>query len=424
VGALPKAATRIEGLDEILKGGLPAGRTTLVSGGPGSGKTILGLEFLYRGAMDGEPGIFVAFEERTDAVRQNALSLGWDLASLEKAGQLFLMEALVDPGVVLSGDFNLKGLLAIVGGQTTAIGAKRIVIDAIDVLMRLFDDPARERNELYALYDWLMDREMTTILTVKTSQDRERAHRYEFLDFMADCVIYLDQRITKQVSTRRLRVIKYRGSGFGRNEYPYAITEEGISIVPTSTGMLEHEPLGPKVSTGHPRLDTIMDGGYRRASCVLVAGTSGTGKTTLACTFVRAACERGEKVLYIGFEESQSAMVSGMLSPGLDLRPALQAGRLQVLTALPEAMGAEEHLIRAFKVLAAFQAEHVVVDAIAACCASAMCCHICGPTSPPLRFQARLRRTAGICPLLRSLQHPRSAWPSGHSASTVGRFPT
>ena len=364
---LPKVATSIAGLDEVLEGGLPKGRTTLVSGGPGTGKTVLGLEFLYRGAVDGEPGIFVAFEERADAVRKNALSLGWDLAPLEQAGQLFLMEARLDPEVVLSGDFNLKALLAIIGGQAEAIGARRIVIDAVDVLMRIFDDPARERNELYALHDWLMDREMTTILTVKTSPGGDASSRYEFLDFMADCVVSLDQRVTGQISTRRLRVIKYRGSGFGRNEYPYVITEEGMTLLPISTVGLGHQPLGPKVSSGHPRLDAIMDGGYRRASCILISGTTGTGKTTLASTFVQAACERGEKVLYINLEESEAAMVSGMLSPGIDLHPALQAGTLQVMTAMPEAMGAEEHLIRAFQVLATFQPDHVVVDAISAC---------------------------------------------------------
>jgi circadian clock protein KaiC len=366
-GALSKMATDIAGLDEILEGGLPKGRTTLVSGGPGTGKTVLGLEFLYRGAVAGEPGILVAFEERADAVRQNAASLGWDLAPLEQAGQLFLMEARLDPQVVLSGSFDLQGLLAIIGGQATTMGARRIVIDALDVLLRIFDDPARERNQIYALHDWLMDRQMTAILTVKTSPGGEAAPRYEFLDFMADCVIYLDQRVTGQVSTRRLRVIKYRGSGFGRNEYPYVITGEGISLLPISTAGLGHEPLGPKVSSGHPRLDSIMDGGYRRASCALIAGTSGTGKTTLACTFARAACERGEKVLYINFEESEGAMVSAMLSPAIDLRPALQAGTLQVMTAMPEAMGAEEHLVRAFKALEVFQPQHVVVDAISSC---------------------------------------------------------
>lgn len=364
---LRKVATRIAGLDEVLNGGLPAGQTTLISGGPGTGKSILGLEFLYRGAAAGEPGIFVTFEERASALRQNALTLGWDMAPLEQAGKLFLMEAHVDPQAVLSGEFNLKGLIAIINGKATAMRADRIVIDALDVLLRLFDDPARERNELYVLHDWLIDHDMTTVLTVKTSKNGESSGRYEFLDFMANCVISLDQPVTEQIATRRLRVLKYRGSGFGRNEYPFCITDEGINIIPISFAGLQHKALGPKVSSGHPRLDALLDGGYRRGSCTLMSGTTGTGKTSVASTFVRSACERGEKVLYINFEESQEAMVSGMLSPGIDLRPALQAGRLRLLTAMPEAMGVEEHLSRAFKAMEAFQPEHVIVDAISSC---------------------------------------------------------
>ena len=362
-----KVATQIAGMDEVLNGGLPAGQTTLISGGPGTGKSVLGLEFLYRGAAAGEPGIFVTFEERASAVRQNALALGWDLAPLEQAGKLFLMEAHVDPQAVLSGDFNLKGLIAIINGKATAMRASRIVIDALDVLLRLFDDAARERNELYVLHDWLIDHDMTAVLTVKTSKDGDSSGRYEFLDFMANCVICLDQRVTEQIATRRLRVLKYRGSGFGRNEYPFCITGEGINIIPISSAGLNHKALGPKVSSGHPQLDTVLDGGYRRGSCILISGTTGTGKTTLASTFVRSACERGEKVIYINFEESQAAMVSGMLSPGIDLRPAVQAGTLRFLTAMPEAMGVEEHLIRVFKAIDSFQADHVIVDAISAC---------------------------------------------------------
>jgi circadian clock protein KaiC len=364
---IPKLATRIAGLDEVLNGGLPAGQTTLISGGPGSGKSVLGLEFLYRGAAAGEPGIFVTFEERASAVRQNALALGWDLAPLEQAGKLFLMEAHVDPQAVLSGEFNLKGLIAIINGKATAMRASRIVIDALDVLLRLFDDAARERNELYVLHDWLIDHDMTAVLTVKTSKDGDSTGRYEFLDFMASCVIYIDQRVTEQVATRRLRVLKYRGSGFGRNEYPFCITGEGINIIPISSAGLNHKALGPKVSSGHPRLDVLLDGGYRRSSSILISGTSGTGKTTLASTFVRSACERGEKVLYINFEESQEAMVSGMLNSGIDLRPAVQAGTLRFLTAMPEAMGVEEHLLPVFKAIKSFQADHVIVDAISAC---------------------------------------------------------
>jgi circadian clock protein KaiC len=364
---LRKVATCIVGLDDVLNGGLPAGRTTLVSGGPGSGKSILGLEFLYIKALAGEPGIFVAFEERADAVRKNAMTLGWDLAPLEQAGKFFLMEARVDPESVLSGAFNLKGLTAIIDGKARAMGASLIVIDALDVLLRLFDDPARERNELYALHDWLTDHEMTSVLTVKLSKGKDISSRYEVLDFMADCVMTLDQRVVEQVTTHRARVVKYRGSAFARNEYPFIIGENGIEIIPISTIALQHKAPGKKVTSGNTRLDAILDGGYRRASSVLFTGTAGTGKTTLAATFVRGACERGEKVLYVNFEESQDAMVSNMLSPGIDLRPHLQACRLQISSTMPESMGAEEHLVRLLKILNTFQPDHVVVDAISSC---------------------------------------------------------
>ena len=364
---LPKVGTGIIGLDDVLHGGFPTGRTTLVSGGPGTGKTIIGMEFLYRSAVNGEPGIFVTFEERAEALRKNTLSLGWDLAPLEKDGKFFLFGAHVDPQAAISGDFNVKGLLAIVEGKAKSMGARRIVIDAVDVLMRLFDDPVRERNELYALHDWLNDHEMTTILTLKTSAGGDTASRYEFLDYMADCVIQLDQRVIEQVPTRRMRVIKYRGSDYMHNECPFIIADNGINIIPVSSFELQHKALGPKVSTGHPRLDAILDGGFRRASCVLLSGTAGTGKTTLANTFVVAACERGEKVLYINFEESGEAMVSEMLSPGIDLRPALRDGKLRVMTAMPEAMGAEEHLFQALRAIEAFQPDHVVVDAMSSC---------------------------------------------------------
>ncbi|MBL7062990.1 MAG: AAA family ATPase [Anaerolineae bacterium] len=333
VGALPKTATYIAGLDEVLEGGLPAGRTTLVNGSPGCGKSVLGLEFVYRGAAAGEPGIFITFEERADAVRANASTLGMALAPLEEADKLFLYAARVDPEMVLAGEFDPKGLLAIIEGKARAMGARRIVLDALDVLLRLYDDPARERTALYAINDWLRDHEMTAVLTVKTPQAPATSSRYEFLDFMADCVIYLDQRVVEQVITRRLRVLKYRGSSHGHNEYPYVITADGMSVIPLSTAGLRHKPLGEKVSCGQARLDTILDGGYRRASCVLISGTSGAGKTALAATFVRAACERGERVLYISFEESEEALVDCMLSPGIDLYPALQAGTLRILTA-------------------------------------------------------------------------------------------
>ena len=361
---LSKAASHISGFDEILNGGLPQGRTTLVEGTPGTGKSVVGLEFLYRGAIAGQAGIFVAFEERASAVRRNAMTLGWNLEELEKKDKLAIIDARLDPTTVVSGDFSLKALLAIIEGQSKAIGAKRIVFDAMDVLLRLFDDPARERAEMYLLHEWLLDREMTAILTVKALEGNSIFDRYEFLEFMADCVIRLIQRPGEWVSTRELQVIKYRGSDFGRNGYPFVIQPGGISVIPISEFGLRHQKLGPFVSSGNTRLDKILGGGYRKGSSVLIAGSSGIGKTTIVNTFVKAASDRGEKVLFLGFEESEDAMVETMLSPGIDLRSGINKGNMKVITSMPEAFGTEKHLVRTFNAIDEFKPDHVVVDAI------------------------------------------------------------
>ena len=365
--ALRKVATGIAGLDKVLGGGLPAGRMTLFSGGAGSGKSIMGLQCLLQGAGAGEPGILVMFEERAAAVRQNAWSLGWDLAPLEKKNKLFLMDARLDPEAVISGEFSIKGLLAILDQRIKAMRARRIMIDAVDALLHLYDSPLRERHEIYTLHEWLLDRGLTTIMTVKTIPQEEAPARYAFVDFMADCVIHVDQRVTAQVTTRRLRVIKYRGSGYGRNEYPFIISEDGITVIPITSIAIQHRPLGPKVSSGQSQLDAVLAGGYRRGASILIAGTAGSGKTTMASVFAQAACRRGERVLYLNFEESAESMVGSMLSPGLALRPPIKTGTLVIRSYLPEAMGVEEHLFHALKALDEFQPQHLVVDSISAC---------------------------------------------------------
>ncbi len=363
---LEKAASHISGFDEILSGGLPEGRTTLIEGGPGTGKSILGLEFLYRGAVTDQAGVFVSFEEQGQAIRRNALTLGWDLEALEEAGKLSIIEAHLDPGTVVSGDFSISGLLSIIEGQSTSLGASRIVLDAMDVLLRLYNDPARERSEMYALHEWLLAHHMTAILTVKASDGNNAAGRYGFLEYMADCVIRLGQRSGEWASARELQVVKYRGSDFGRNAYPFVIQPGGVHVIPISEFALQHRPLGGRMTTGNAGLDVVLGGGYRKGSSILIVGSSGTGKTTVANTFVRAACARGERVLFVGFEESQEAMVDTMLSPGIDLRPAIEAGKLKVITAMPEAFGTEKHLVRTFGAIDQFRPDHVVVDAISA----------------------------------------------------------
>lgn len=361
-----KAATGNAGLDEILRGGFPVGRTTLLSGGPGSGKSLLALEFMLGGAEAGEPGIFVPFEERADAVRTNALTLGWDLAALERQGRIFVLDTHIDHETIVSGSFDLKGLLSIVEGVIRDMGTKRLALDAIDVLLRFFNDTTREREQLFALNDWLLEHAVTTVLTVKRSVNDDGNSRYEFLDYLADCVLHLDQRVVEQVTTRRLRVLKYRGSDYGRNEYPFVTAAGGLRIIPVSGVELRHQPLGEPVSSGRRELDEALGGGYLRASSVLVAGASGTGKTTLASTFACAAAARGEKVMMISFEESIEAVASAMLSSGTDLRPGLQSGLIRPVTAMPEAMGVEEHLLRILDCIEAFEPDHVIVDAISA----------------------------------------------------------
>ncbi len=364
---IPKVPTKIVGLDEILEGGLPQGRTTVVSGGPGSGKTVLGLEFLCRGAMAGTHGVFITFEERADAIRLNALAMGWDLAALEKAGKMAIIEARLPGEEIVSGDFDIQGMLAIAGGYIKRIGARQIVMDALDVLLRIYGDSKREHNELSRLHNWLTDQGLTSVLSVKTLRDENQGSQYEFLDFMADCVIRLDHRVVGQVATRRLRVIKYRGSGFGTNEYPYVFGEHGIVLFPLTMAELTHQPLGEKVSTGLKGLDLMLNGGFRRASCVLISGNSGAGKTTLASTFAQAACLRGERVLYLNFEESKEAMISGMLSPGIDLRPSIRDEKLLIQTALPESTGSDNHLNRIMETIEMFKPNHLILDAVSAC---------------------------------------------------------
>jgi circadian clock protein KaiC len=362
-----KTPTQIEGLDEILHGGLPQGRVTLVGGGPGSGKTLLGLEFLYRGAQSGHPGIFLSFEETTENIRQNTLSFGWDLPSLEKAGKLFLMEGQLDPGVIISGEFNLSGFLSIIEGKAQEMGAARVVIDALDVLMRVFNNPIREQQHILGLHNWLMQQGLTAILTTKNLKTPNTLSPYEYLDFLADCVIYLDQRIENQVNTKRIQVVKYRGSSYGSNEFPFLITGKGMFFSAISDMRLNYEPLSQRVSSGSQFLDEILGGGYRKGTCILISGASGTGKTSIAATFARSACEGGHKVLYVNFEESASGMVAGMRSLGIDLGPAMRDCSLWVKPSMPESRGIEEHLYDKITAIKSFQSDHVVVDAISAC---------------------------------------------------------
>lgn len=364
---LKKTPTFINGLDEILNGGLPARRTTLIVGEPGSGKTVMGMEYIYRGAINEEPGIFLGFEEPPRTLRENALTFGWDLRSLEREERLFLMEGRLDPELVVSGQFSLKSMLSIIAGKAKEMGARRVVIDALDVLLRLFESSSQVRSELHQLNRWLTESALTSILTLKPREEPPLSLFQDFFYSMADCVIHLDARLFNQISTRRLRVVKYRGSNFGRNEYPFVITEEGIRTIPITRFELRHKPFGERISTGVLTLDTMLGGGYHRASCILIAGEPGTGKTLLASTFVRHVCNRGEKVLYLSLEESPEALIHNVTSAGIHLMPFLKNERLHLFGAMPEATGAEEHLIRMVDTVERIKPQHVIVDAISAC---------------------------------------------------------
>ncbi len=362
-----KTPTGIRGLDEVLNGGVPSGGLTLLSGGPGTGKTLLGLEFIVRGALNGRPGILLTFEEREQALHRYASMFGWDTVALEQQGLLSLIGARFDPDAILSGDFDLGSILAILRHKTSVMQSKQIVIDAPDVFLRLLDSRSKERTELYRLQNWLRDNHQTAVMTVKMhDEDPSNSYR-EFLDYMADCVIQLDERVSDQVTTRRIRVVKYRGSVHGRNEYPFAITNQGVWIIPVTATSLSHTALGDPISSGVAELDTLLGSGYRRGSCTLIAGTSGTGKTTFAASFTRDATARGERVFYLDFEESLEALLSCMSSLDIDLQPALDSGKLEFVSAMPESQGIEEHLIQAFKVMERFSPNFIIVDAISAC---------------------------------------------------------
>ncbi|GAB6096603.1 circadian clock protein KaiC [Desulfatiferula olefinivorans] len=363
----PKVPTHIPGLDMILNGGVPKGAMTLLAGGPGTGKTMLGLEFLYRGGRSGRPGVLLTFEEKDTALRRYAACFGWDLAELEQRNLLSIIPARIQPEAVLSGDFDLKGILGLLSARVEALGAECLFIDAPDVFLRLLDNLSKERAQIHAVYTWLQDRGLTCLMSVKGDTRRESIHPYDFLEYMADCVVHLDQRVVEQISTRRLRIVKYRGSDFSRNEYPFSISKNGVWIIPVTRASLRHRALGENLPSGIPGLDDLLGGGYRRNSCTLISGSSGTGKTTFVCSFARAVIAQGERLLYLNFEESWDALVSCMISPGIDLDAAMASGRLEFASAMPESQGIEEHLIEAFGLIETFEPRHLVVDAISAC---------------------------------------------------------
>jgi circadian clock protein KaiC len=365
LSTLPKSPTGIRGLDEVTGGGLPRGRPTLVCGGPGCGKTLLAAEFLVRGAMEfDEPGVFMVFEETARDLSANVASLGFDLDRLVADGLIHIDHVRVQrQEIEEAGEYDLEGLFVRLAHAIGKVGAKRVALDTIEALFGGFQNAAILRAELTRLFQWLKDQGVTAVITGERGDRALTRHGLE--EYVSDCVIVLDHRVNGQVSTRRLRIVKYRGSTHGTNEYPFLIDEGGITVLPiTSTG-LDHEASTERVSTGIPGLDEMMGGaGLFRGATVLVSGTAGTGKTTTCAHFAGAACERGERTLYFAFEESPQQIVRNIGSVGLDLRPHLASGLLRFHAARPSVYGLEMHLVRILREIDDFGPRAVVLDPI------------------------------------------------------------
>ena len=363
--SLAKIPTGIQGLDELTGGGLPKGRVTLVCGRAGCGKSLLAMEFLVHGAVRyGEPGVCMDFEETEEKLTVNVASLGFDLRELSKRKKLVVDYVSIDRSQIAeTGEYNLDGLFIRLAQAVKAIKAKRVVLDSVEALFSGIADSAILRSELRRLFRWLEDQKLTTIVTGEAGDRTLTRHGLE--EYIADCVISLDHRVTEQISTRRLRVVKYRGTSHGTDEYPFLIGEDGISVVPITSLVLTHRALTERISTGIATLDEMMEGkGFFRGSSVLVTGTAGTGKSSLAANFVSAACARGELCLYFTFEESPSQILRNMRSVGLSLEKWIKKGLLHFNAMRPTSTGLEGHLAVIHKQIIQLRPKVVVIDPI------------------------------------------------------------
>ena len=384
--SLQKTPTGISGLDALTFGGLPEGRPTLMCGAAGCGKTLFGITFLVKGIETyDEPGVFMSFEERQEELSTNVASLGFDLDALVEQKQLVVDYVRLERGEIeQAGDYDLEGLFVRLGHAIDTIGAKRVVLDTVEALFAGLEDSATLRSELRRLFAFLKAKGVTAIVTAERGEGQ--LTRYGIEEYVSDCVILLDNRVIDQVTTRRLRVVKYRGSSHGTNEYPFLIDEQGVTVLPITSAGLAHEVSQEVVSAGVPGLDAMLGRhGYYRGSSVLVSGSAGTGKSTLAASFVDAACARGERCLYFAFEESAAQVTRNMGSVGIDLQRHRDAGLLKIEAARPSLYGFEMHLARMHRDIDTFDPAVIVVDPISAF------------RGPMVEVNATLLRLADIC---------------------------
>jgi circadian clock protein KaiC len=360
---LPKIATGIQGFDELSHGGLPRNRISLLKGGPGSGKTVFALQSLVGAARHrNEPGIFVAFEERPQQIIVNTAGFQWDLPALLKR-KLFFMDANLSPDVVQSGEFDLRGMLAMLKAKKEEIGARWIVFDGIDVLLTLLQNPKSEIREIYRIRDWLADNEVdAAIFTAKIDRHGAEIANYGFLQFMVDCVIEFESRLECGVALHRIQLTKYRGSAFARGEYPVSFGPGGLEIAGPEPTEIQQVASSERVSAGFERLDTMLGGGLFRGSSTLITGVPGTSKTTLSGKFAEAACSRGERTLFVSFDEGADRIVRNLTSVGIHLKPHLKSGVLRMYSGRTESIAAEDHLVTLKALIAEHQPVCMVID--------------------------------------------------------------
>ena len=362
---LEKSPTGISGLDEITNGGLPRGRPTLVCGGAGCGKTLLAMEFIVRGITQyGEPGVFMSFEETAEELANNVASLGFNVESLIRRKKMAIDFVRVERSEIHeTGEFDLEGLFVRLDAMIDEIGAKRVVLDTVEALFAGIPNEAILRAELRRLFRWLKDKKVTAIITGEQGENTLTRHGLE--EYVSDCVILLDHRVDSQVATRRLRIVKYRGSNHGTNEYPTMIDQDGLSVLPISSLGLTYPVTTERVSSGIPRLDTMLDGkGYYRGSSILISGVAGTGKTSLAAAFVDSLCRAGRRVMYLSFEESPDQIIRNMRSIGFNLSQWVRKGLLEFHSVRPQIYGLEMHLANMHKLITKFKPEGVVMDPV------------------------------------------------------------